>query len=43
MMLHSDHRNPRSYAERGMFEKRETFFQLISTLSVEAKGGFVDP
>jgi hypothetical protein len=26
-----------------MFEKRDDFFQLISTLFCEAKRGFVDP
>jgi hypothetical protein len=28
------HRNPRSYPRRSMFEKREKFFQLISTLHI---------
>jgi hypothetical protein len=31
------HRNPRSYARRSTFEKRENFFQLISTLFCEVK------
>jgi hypothetical protein len=29
------HRNPKSYAKRHMFERRDTFFQLISTLFCE--------
>jgi hypothetical protein len=28
---------------RSMFEKRDTFFQLISTLLCKVKRGFVDP
>jgi pentatricopeptide repeat protein len=35
-------RNLRSYARRGMFEKGDNFFQLISTLFCEVKRGFVD-
>jgi hypothetical protein len=30
------------YARRSMFEKRDNFFQLISTLFCEVKRGFVD-
>jgi hypothetical protein len=36
-------RNPRSYARRSIFEIRENFFQLFSTLFCEVNGGFVDP
>jgi hypothetical protein len=36
------HRIPRSYARRSMFEKRENFFQLITTIYFEVKRGFVD-
>jgi hypothetical protein len=32
-----DHRNPWSYTRRSIFEKRENFFQLISTLFCEVK------
>jgi hypothetical protein len=35
-------RNLRSYAGKGMFEKGEIFFQLISTPFCEVKRGFVD-
>jgi hypothetical protein len=35
------HRNPRSYASRRMFEKRQDFFQLISTLFCEVMRGSV--
>jgi hypothetical protein len=37
------HGNPRSYARRSMFLKRDNFLQLISTLFCEVKRGFVDP
>jgi hypothetical protein len=37
-----DHRNPRSYVTRSMFEKRENDFQLISALFCEVKRGFVE-
>jgi hypothetical protein len=30
------------YARRSMFEKRDNFFQLITTLFCEVKRGFVD-
>jgi hypothetical protein len=32
----------RSYARRSLFEKKENFLQLISTLFCEVKRGFVD-
>jgi hypothetical protein len=31
------HRKPRSYTKRSTFEKRENFYQLISTLFCEVK------
>jgi hypothetical protein len=41
--MYDEHRNPRSYARRIMFEKRKIFFQLLSAILHEVKRGYVDP